>query len=250
MLPILMYHGLHADEGDAGHFEPVYSVRPQAFAAQLDHLARSGRRTIRLDQLDQARDGDVVISFDDGDVSNVRVALPLLAERGMVAEFFVTSDFVGTPDWLAPADIATLVEAGMGVQAHGRSHRFLEDLDEAAMRAELADSRAFLQGLGAQASAVALPGGRGGARERRAALDIGYRQILTSIPGCNRRLDAAWLERIAITRALDPAGFAALVEWKGVAPRWLALRHALLALPKRALGNARYAALRQRLLRR
>jgi len=250
MLPILMYHGLHAGERDDGHFEPVYSVHPDAFAAQLDWLARNGRRTIRLDAIERAREGDVVITFDDGDVSNVRVALPLLAARGMVAEFMVTSDFVGTPGWLAEADIATLLEAGMGVQAHGRSHRFLEDLDAASMRAELADSRERLRALGAKVCAVALPGGRGGARERDAAFDIGYRRMLTSIPGCNCRIDPGRLERVAITRDLDIDAFAALVAWKGMAPRLRALRHAALALPKRMLGNTRYAALRQRLLRR
>jgi len=249
MLPILMYHGLHADEHDDGHFEPVYSVRPDAFAAQLDWLKRNGRRTILLDALDQARDGDVVITFDDGDVSNARTALPLLAARGMVAEFMVTSDFIGTPGWLAEADIATLLDAGMGVQAHGRTHRFLEDLDETSMRAELADSRSRLQALGAPADAVALPGGRGGIRERDAAFAIGYRQVLTSIPGCNRRVDPGRLERIAVTRDLELDAFAALVDWKGVAPRLRVLHHATLALPKRVLGNARYAALRERLLR-
>ena len=250
MLPVLMYHGLHARESDPGHFEPVYSVHPDAFAAQLDWLAHSGRRTIRLEALAQARDGDVVLSFDDGDVSNARVALPLLAERGMVAEFFVTSDFVDTPGWLARADIRALLDAGMGVQAHGRSHRFLEDLDVTAMRAELADSRERLQALGADVTALALPGGRGGARERDAAFELGYRHVLTSIPGCNRRIEAGRLERIAITRGLDLDAFAALVAWKGAAPRLRALRHAALGWPKRLLGNARYAALRQRLLRR
>lgn len=250
MLPVLMYHGLHTDAGDAGHFEPVYSVHPDAFAAQLDWLARSDRRTIRLDQLAQARDGDVVISFDDGDVSNVRVALPLLVRRGMVAEFFVTSDFIDTPGWLASGDITALLDAGMGVQTHGRSHRFLEDLDAASMRAELADSRDRLRALGAAVSAVALPGGRGGVRERDAALELGYRHALTSIPGCNRRIDVRWLERVAITRDLSLEAFAALVDWRGAAPRLLQLRHAALTLPKRVLGNARYAALRERLLRR
>lgn len=37
-LPVLMYHGLHADPGARGRFDAVYSVTPVAFARQMDWL--------------------------------------------------------------------------------------------------------------------------------------------------------------------------------------------------------------------
>lgn len=251
-LPVLMYHGLHTGEGDAGRFDAVYSVTPQTFAAQLDWLCANGFRSVRLGSEWGDADNPVVISFDDGDVSNVRVALPLLRERGMVAEFFITSDFIGQPGMLTVADVKALAQAGMGVQSHGRSHRFLEDLDDEAMYAELRDSKARLEAAsGTPVTGIAFPGGRGGARERDTALGLGYRHVLGSAPGCNRgRRAHECYERIAITRDLPLSDFAALVAWRGWRPRYAQARFRALRIPKRLLGNQRYQRLRAKLLAR
>src|SRR5690606_21962509 len=133
-LPVLMYHGLHPGPDAPGRFDPVYSVHPDAFAAQLDWLQRNGYRAVAASDREALEDGRrVVITFDDGDVSNLEIALPLLRERGMVATFFVTSGFVGQPGMLSPRQVAALAEAGMEIGAHGHSHAFLEDLDDAAL---------------------------------------------------------------------------------------------------------------------
>jgi peptidoglycan/xylan/chitin deacetylase (PgdA/CDA1 family) len=254
MLPILMYHGLHGDPQARGHYDALYSVRPQDFAIQLDWLQQHGYRTLRLgDALrDVAAIGTraVVISFDDGDVSNIEVALPLLQARGMVAEFFITSGMIGQPGRLDTGDVRDLATAGMGIGAHGRSHALFEDLDAATLDAELRDSKHALQGLlGREVDALALPGGRGGGRERDAAVALGYRCLLGSVPGPNRApRPGAWLQRLAVTRDLRPDAFAALVQWRGLSPRIALARHQALALPKRLLGNQRYELLRARWL--
>jgi peptidoglycan/xylan/chitin deacetylase (PgdA/CDA1 family) len=251
-LPVLMYHGLHASGADPGRFDPVYSVSPAEFARQLDWLRDHGFRSVRLDSPESGVGKPVVISFDDGDVSNLTVALPLLRERGMVAEFFITSDFIGQPGMLEVTHIHALADAGMGVQSHGRSHRFLEDLDAETMYAELRDSKARLEAAsGQRVTSVAFPGGRGAGRERDTALQLGYRHVLGSAPGRNReRRPHECYERIAITRDLPLADFAALVAWQGWRPRWAQARFRALRVPKRLLGNERYQRLRARLLTR
>lgn len=254
MLPVLMYHGLHADAHAPGRYDPTYSVRPLDFVRQLDWLQDHGYRTLRLDAACGERaDGEtraLVISFDDGDASNIEVALPLLQARGMTAEFFITSGFVGRPGSMGAGDVRSLAAAGMGIGAHGRSHALLEDLDAATLDAELRDSKRELQDIvGREVDALALPGGRGGEREREAALALGYRHLLGSVPGPNLAPCAGrWLQRLAITRNLTPPAFAALVQWRGMSPRIAQARHQLLSLPKRLLGNRRYERLRTRLL--
>lgn len=251
-LPVLMYHGLHADAHAEGRFDAVYSVTPAAFASQLDWLLEHNFRCVRLDDVRPAQGKQIVISFDDGDVSNLTVALPLLAERGMTAECFVTSDFVGEPGMLSTHDVRTLADAGIGVQSHGRSHRFLEDLDDDSMCVELRDSKARIEAASAQAvTAIAFPGGRGGGRERDEALRLGYRHILGSQPGQNlgKRPHECY-ERIAITRTTTLDEFAALVTWKGWRPRYARARFRALRVPKLLLGNDRYQRLRAKLLTR
>jgi peptidoglycan/xylan/chitin deacetylase (PgdA/CDA1 family) len=253
-LPVLMYHGLHADERANGRYDPVYSVHPGDFARQLDWLLQHGYRSIGFDapaDADTAGDARAVaITFDDGDASNLEVALPLLRERGMVATFFITSDFIDQPGMLRAADVRALADAGMGIGAHGRSHRFLEDLDAEALDAELRDSRARLSAIaGRSIDALALPGGRGGERERLAALAHGYRHLSGSVPGPNRgTAPGEWLQRIAVTRGMALPRFASLVAWRGLRPRLARARFSALAWPKRLLGNSGYERLRARLL--
>lgn len=251
-LPILMYHGLHREASSRGRFDPVYSVHPEMFARQLDWLVQQGHRAPLLeDALSGSGDArDVIITFDDGDVSNVEIALPLLLERGLRAEFFVTTDFIGQCGMLAPDDIRRLAAHGMGIGSHGRTHAFLSDLDTTDLMAELDDSRCRLQAIcGRPIDSLALPGGRGGERELNAAQRLGYRHLLGSVPGPNRRRRGdAWLQRLPVTRTLSLDDFAALVHWRGLPARWMQARHAALALPKRVLGNDGYQRLRERLL--
>lgn len=250
-LPVLMYHGLHADAGARGRYDAVYSVHPDDFARQLDWLLASGHRTVLPGGHGSGGDGRrVMVTFDDGDASNAEVALPLLRERGMVAAFFITSDFIGQPGMLDEGGVRELAAAGMGIGSHGRSHAFLEDLDIAALDGELADSRARLEDLaGRRVDAIALPGGRGGGRERRAALAAGYRHLFGSVPGPNRDVDADdWWQRLAVRRGATLAEFRALVQWQGLRPRMERARFIALGLPKRLLGNAGYERLRARLL--
>jgi len=252
-LPVLMYHGLHANAQAHGVFDPVYSVEPRCFEQQLDWLLRQGYRTLRLREIDTpaATDKAVVITFDDGDVSNREIALPLLLERGMTAEFFVTSDFVGLPGRLSTDDVRALASAGMGVQSHGATHRYLSELTLPELEAELRRSRQLLESItGCSVDALALPGGRGGERERLTALRLGYQRVLNSAPGANASgVRDVYLQRLAITRGLALDQFATLVQWRGARARASQLRYLALTWLKRSLGNRRYEQLRERVLR-
>ena len=253
-LPILMYHGLHATATSHGVFDPVYSVAPDQFERQLDWLAGNGYHTIllRAAATDHQAGNQVVITFDDGDVSNAELAMPALVARGMVAEFFVTADFVGQPGRLTPEHMRALAAAGMSVQAHGYSHRFLADLDDADLEFELAESKRRLEAIvGKTVDALALPGGRGGERERIAALRLGYRDLLNSEPGPNcNPIRGDYLQRLPITRGVALRDFARLVQWRGVLPRALQARYRALAIAKHLLGNQPYERFRKRLLER
>lgn len=254
-LPVLMYHGLHDGPQDSGVYDRVYSVEPHVFEEQLDWLADNGYRTARLRDLDPQRPDrarHAIITFDDGDISNLRVALPALVKRRMVAEFFVTADFVGQPGRLAPQDLRTLADAGMSVQAHGNSHRYMDELSLAEVERELSDSKYRLEAfLDEPVTALALPGGRGGERERTLALGMGYLDVLGSVPGRNRRWSRGhYLQRLAVTRGLALADFASMVSGRGVLPVAMQARYHVLAWAKRLLGNQRYEHFRARMLDR
>jgi peptidoglycan/xylan/chitin deacetylase (PgdA/CDA1 family) len=255
-LVVLMYHGLQHRAADPGRFDPRYSVRPNAFAAQLDCLleARGDAWLPSADSLPLLPRGDqpaVMISFDDGDVSNALQALPALQQRGLRAQFFVTSGFVDQAGMLSRRQLRALADAGMAIGAHGASHRFLSTLTDAELQRELRDSRERLEQMSGQpVRHLALPGGRGGARELAAARDAGYLAVFGSQPGDNHDWTAEHcLQRIAISRSLQLPAFRRLLDWRGPPALAAELRHRLLRWPKRWLGDDGYDRLRQALVR-
>ena len=98
------------------------------------------------------------LTFDDGCASAVRVAAPLLAERGQKATFFcVAGHLGGLNDWptqtsgaprldLAAADeLAELAALGFEIGAHGMDHTPLRGLSVADLDRELREPRARLE---------------------------------------------------------------------------------------------------------
>jgi peptidoglycan/xylan/chitin deacetylase (PgdA/CDA1 family) len=66
---------------------------------------------------------DVRLTFDDGNASDVEIALPRLLERGLTAEFFVAAGLLGDPGRLDKEGVRELRRAGMPVASHGWAHR-------------------------------------------------------------------------------------------------------------------------------
>jgi peptidoglycan/xylan/chitin deacetylase (PgdA/CDA1 family) len=246
MHPILMYHGLDAP---AAHGEARYTVRRAAFREQLRHLDALRVPIVSLPQLLGGADG-VTLTFDDGEASVFTKAAPLLAQFGGVGVVYLTSDWVGTPGYLDIAQVRQLAGLAWTVGAHGRSHRYLNDLDDRALREELADSRAVLEdALGAPVVDLSLPGGRGDARVLAAARAAGYTTVATSVPGLNRRLRVDQLERLTVQAGDDfvRVGHLATGHLPTVAGEVAVV--GALDLAKRVLGNQRYEQVRGLALR-
>lgn len=257
-LLVLMYHGIHEARADDVEFDPRYSVRPGQFAAQMHCLSEMGVAgwlpvTGRPLVAPPAPEGRhmALITFDDGDASNLDQALPILQKTGLAAVFFITRSFVGQRGMLSGAGVRELADAGMVIGSHGLSHRFLNTLSPAALEIELASSRDFLQQLtGRPVALLSLPGGRGGPREIRAAHAAGYRSVLGSRPGNNVATPAGGLiDRVVISRQTDATAFEQLVRWQGPAAWHQHARYRLLGWPKRLLGDRGYDRLRQVLVR-
>ena len=249
-LVVLMYHGLHRDARDPGHFDARYSVTPDAFDAQMQRVRdKRGHAWLPDDGLAAVASPEIMVTFDDGEVSDATVALPILQRLGLRAAFFVTSGFVGRRGSLDAAQVRELSDAGMLIGSHGASHRFLSTLSDAELRNELLKSRERLEECtGRRVDLLALPGGRGGDRELEMARELGYQYVFDSTPGDNRG-NHGFVERVAIVRDTDMDEFDQILAWKGPAPRAIEWRHRLLRLPKRLIGDNRYLRLRQALMR-
>lgn len=94
--PILLYHEINeTGEGDS-------SIAKEVFLAHLDAMKDAGYQTITFEpMIDYVENGTelpsnpILITFDDGYLSNYEIAWPALAERGMTGTVFVIGHAVG-----------------------------------------------------------------------------------------------------------------------------------------------------------
>jgi peptidoglycan/xylan/chitin deacetylase (PgdA/CDA1 family) len=165
---VLAYHEVMPDANYA------YCVTSAAFVEQLRLLAL----------LKKSKFLDARITFDDGEQSQFHNALPLLANYGMKATYFVTPGLIGTAEkFLGWDDFRALQAAGHSVQSHGWSHKFLTFCSEAEIAHELRASKQSLEdNLGSGVEEISVPGGRWNRRVLQACAAAGYRRVYVSDP--------------------------------------------------------------------
>jgi peptidoglycan/xylan/chitin deacetylase (PgdA/CDA1 family) len=172
---VLAYHEIMPESNYA------YCVTSEAFAEQL-----------RLfDALRRAKSLGIKITFDDGEQSQLHNALPLLAEYGFKATYFVTPGLIGTAaKFLGWNDLRALQAAGHSVQSHGWSHKFLTFCSETELAHELRASKQSLEeNLGSAVEEISVPGGRWNRQVIPACAATGYRRVYVSDPWIEAEID-------------------------------------------------------------
>jgi peptidoglycan/xylan/chitin deacetylase (PgdA/CDA1 family) len=190
---VLCYHHLTDTPKSA------YDVKPADFRAQLQALRDGGYQSINCRQVagylgntQDLPERSVVISFDDGRASVLRIAKPLLDEFGFQAVLFINPDAVGGNNYLSWDDLKTLAQAGYEIGSHTMSHlnltRKLKKLSREAFQQKVreeieASYREIETRLGQAPVALAYPFGNYDAAVMQMTRDAGYRLGLSIDPG-------------------------------------------------------------------
>jgi peptidoglycan/xylan/chitin deacetylase (PgdA/CDA1 family) len=255
---VFMYHALYDGERarqELGLVDRPYAISVQAFEQQLDFLKAAGIPVLSARQLvpevANLPEAGVLLTFDDGHASGYQHAAPRLGERGLSGIFFVTSDFIGRRSGFCSwSQLAEMASAGMAVQAHGRTHRFFDDLDTAEARAELVEARAAIEsGAGGRVSAISFPGGRYQARDLRLGREAGYRLFFTSEAGANcpeAFAGSAPIRRLVVTERTGLETFARLVTAERAALMRVSMTVGIKTIVRRMVGNRIYQRVSER----
>src|SRR5205823_2557887 len=201
-VPILMYHVVTSPPPNAPY--PELYVPRASFAAEVAWLARHGYHAVTLQDVFDSWRGvkrlpskPVVFSFDDGYLTQVTNALPVLKARGWPG--VLNLEFRNLqPVWgIRPPGVRKLIRAGWEIDAHTLTHPDLTTVGAAQLRDEVAGSReAIRKKFHVPVNFFCYPAGRYNDTVIAAVQAAGYLGATTTNFGLARPGDLYTLDRV------------------------------------------------------
>jgi peptidoglycan/xylan/chitin deacetylase (PgdA/CDA1 family) len=206
----LNFHGLGDPPFHVADSDRLYWLSPDRFTS-----------IIRL-AYDNETDGrKIEITFDDGNMSDVMIALPILDAFGRRASFFPLSGRIGQPGFLGAADVLRLSDAGMSVGSHGAAHVRWTTLADDELATQVTNSlRALSDVIRKPVTTVAVPFGAYDRRVLRILRRLDVAAVFTSDGGPTRSSD--WIKSRTTIRMDTPVeSIEALVAGRSSPLQWV-----------------------------
>lgn len=233
-IPVLCYH--QNFDAPAGEFAG-YNVPPDALEAQLAFLKTNGYASVSLAEFQRALTGDrrglperpVLLTFDDGLLSNYTVVRPLLQRYGFRAVLFLYPAVLHgrSKHYMNEDQVRELLRSGLvELGAHGVYHDYLPRLKDGELERRLTSSKEILERkFGVRISAFAYPFGVYDRRVMAAVRRAGFSTAFTINTGVvEAGDDPLALNRYMVVRSHGVDRFAAHLKLRG--PRELTLQPA------------------------
>jgi peptidoglycan/xylan/chitin deacetylase (PgdA/CDA1 family) len=198
-VPILTYHRVGSTPG---------------FAKQVAALERKGYEAVTLGRVWQAWRGEaslprrpVVLTFDDGYLSQYRTAARALRARRWPGVLNLQVDRLGTAGGLTRTQVRRMLADGWELDSHTLTHPDLTQVGPQRLRRELVGSReAIARHFGVTPSFFCFPYGHHDASVEAAVHAAGYLAATTTRRGlASPRGDRFALPRISVSAATKPA---------------------------------------------
>ena len=192
-VPVLMYHKLSSINGKLnGLVTPVANFR-----SQMHYLKINGYHTITLDQFNAnitnktpLPSRPVLITFDDGYISNYTLAYPIIKANGQKATVFAISSFINKrSDTMTSKEFKIMDVNGFRVENHTYAHVSLATQSYVNQLAAIKNSKTALEKmLGRKINYLAYPCGSYNSNTPYADRVAGATLGFTTNPGLASRL--------------------------------------------------------------
>lgn len=184
----------------------------------------------------------LILTFDDGFISDFEVTFPVLMDKGLKASFFVTAENVGRPGYTSIRHLKEMAQAGMEIASHGLTHNYLVTMPYAEAIREIRESKERLEKeIGVEVTSFAPVGGHYHKWMLEVAREVDYKAFATMIPGRTfGNKDMVMLRRNHIQAHHDAAYVSWLLNGDGRTLIFNRLRYHLLQVPKVILGMQNY----------
>lgn len=236
---VLMYHDIVTVNDKASGFQTKnafeYKVEESAFEEQVKAL--QGK--------------DVVFTFDDGGVSFLTKAAPILERYGFKGVFFISTKYIGTPGFLTAEQVKELAERGHIVGSHSHTHPEIFtklSFEEIELEWQLS-SQVLKDILGEGDFTASIPNGYTSKEILDAALQFGFKTIFTSQPTTKTKTykDSTLIGRYVVLNGMTTEDVVKIVTSRSCHLKMAAKWH-LLNLVKKVLGSS-YESFKAKILR-
>ena len=183
---VLMYHHIYKYDETCDLGKPLY-VDPEKFSKQMDFLLRHKYTPITLEELSKSyKNGvfklpkkSVLITFDDGWLDNYTKAFPILKEKNIKANIFISCNFIGQKNCMTWDQVLEMKNCGLiSFGSHTVNHPTdIQTLDDNDILKELKESKKLLEEkLNIKIDSFAYPSGKGAINKkiRNMVFNSGY----------------------------------------------------------------------------
>ena len=185
LIKVLMYHGIVdkkcplPEDRETG--ADLYDLPAAQFEKHMAFLTEHGYVVSNVLDSDLVNGKLVAITFDDGELNNFEVALPILKKYGYTAYFFIIVGRVGRQGYLTWDQIKTMQREGMIIGSHGLSHQILTNLMDSQIDEELRASKRTIEvNLNMTVDTISIPRGFCDDALIQKAYELGYKTIFIS----------------------------------------------------------------------
>lgn len=204
-IPILMYHNLtYNDKVSDG-----LNVPRERFEEQIQYLKIHGYNTIDFHELGRYFKGEIelppnpiIITFDDGYVTNYTYGYPILKKYGYKATVFMITDYIGKDGYLNIDMLKKMETEGVfDVQSHSVNHLYeLSSTSTDKMIYEVKTSKDALDEiLDKNVNVFCYPFGKNSEKLKNVLKDQGYKfAVTTKYGGVNKNDDYFRLNRLRV----------------------------------------------------
>ncbi|CAN5568604.1 polysaccharide deacetylase family protein [soil metagenome] len=145
MHKVVVYHTISTPEV---RLPANTDISPKRFETHLRWLAKRRNRvaTLRQTLTEPANKNLIALTFDDGYLDNLTVALPFLEKYDLPMTLFMAAGFIGKDGYLSADDLKFLAAHPLvTIGSHTFSHRHLTCLSQKDARFELGESKKVLE---------------------------------------------------------------------------------------------------------
>ncbi len=150
---ILGYHQIREINNTDTEKEKLFITSPKVFEEEMKYLKDNNYTSISItDYINHLKNKtyipkkSIILTFDDGYVSQFENAYPILKKYNMKATFFIYKDCIDKyPVCMKSSELKEMTDNGMMLANHTAHHAFLTEYKDKTIKKEVEDNQEYLE---------------------------------------------------------------------------------------------------------